>query len=258
MHNVAFLIITLFHLVFPSQSLTASVDPTTLRFKLEGYRYYSGVGRPVDFSRALGFYLQAAQRGDVESQFIVGGMLYKGQGIDPDRRKGFKWLLKAAQQGKTSPESMYIIGAMFLRGEGVPQSYVEAKKWLEPAAEGGDIAALNDLAFIYYNGLTDDPDYAAALKLYERAALQGDSKAQANLGMMHASGTGTAVDTARGYAWYSIAASKGNTTAIINRNNLMIDMSWEDMNRAQAISVALYEQIEKMRLPREQQSGGVR
>ena len=84
-----------------------------------------------------------------------------------------------------------------------------------------------------------------ALELYEKAALQGDILAQANTGLMYATGTGTSTDKARGYAWYSLAASQGNTVAAINRNNLMIDMSWEELNRAQAISLELLPPGEK-------------
>jgi len=88
------------------------------------------------------------------------------------------------------------------------------------------------------------------LELYEKAALQGDPMAQANTGLMYATGTGTDTDKAKGYAWYSLAASRGNTVAAINRNNLMADMSWEELNRAQAISVDLYRQVEKMAEPK--------
>lgn len=222
------------------------VDEIVLRLKVDGYRYYYGVGKPINHARALQFYRQAAERGDAEAQFIVGGMLFRGQGRDPDRRNGFKWLLKAAEQGKTSPESLNIIGGMYLRGTHVPQNYLHAKKWLNLAAEQGHVAAKNDLAYILYNGLGGEQDYQKALELYEQAALQGDILAQANAGLMHATGTGTATDRARGYAWYSLAASRGNTMAALYRNNLMLTMSWDELNRAQAISVELYRQIERM------------
>lgn len=220
-------------------------DEIALRFKVEGYRYYYGVGgKPLNYTQALRFYRQAAERGDAEAQFIVGGMLYRGQGRDPDRRNGFKWLLKAAEQGKTSPESLHIIGGSYLRGTLVPQNYIEAKKWLNLAAEQGHVGAKNDLAYILYNGLGGERDYHKALELYEQAALRGDILAQANTGLMHATGTGTATDRARGYAWYSLAASRGNTMAALYRNNLMLTMSWEELNRAQAIAVDLYRRIE--------------
>lgn len=229
---------------------TAEADEVILRLKAQAYRYYYGKGRPVDYARALELYRLAAERGDAGSQLVVGGMLYQGQGTDPDKRNGFKWLLRAAEQGRASTESLAIIGAMYLRGSAVPQNYLEAKKWLSLAAEQGNLAAQNDLAYLYYNGLGGERDYKKALELYQKAAFQGDALAQANTGLMYATGTGADTDKARGYAWYSLAASRGNNVAAINRNNLMLDMSWEELNRAQAISIDLYRQVEKMAEPK--------
>ncbi|MDR2549354.1 MAG: sel1 repeat family protein [Desulfobulbus sp.] len=226
-------------------------DETARRLKAEAYRAYYGVNQPVNYTLALQLYLQAAERGDAEAQFVAGGMLYQGQGADPDKRNGFKWLLAAAEQGKVSPESLAIIGAMYLRGSTVPQNYLEAKKWLAKAAAQGNLAAQNDLAYLYYNGLGGDRDYKKALELYEKAAFQGDAMAQANTGLMYATGTGTDTDKAKGYAWYSLAASRGNAGAAVNRNNLMMNMSWEELNRAQALSLELYRQVEKMSEPKQ-------
>lgn len=224
-------------------------DEVAHRLKAQGYRAYYGKGQPVNLGQALELYRLAAERGDAEAQFVTGGMLYQGQGTDPDRRAGFKWLLKAAEQGKVSAESLAIIGAMYLRGSAVPQNFLEAKKWLDQAARQGNLAAQNDLAYLCYHGLGGERDYKKALELYEKAALQGDVLAQANAGVMHATGTGTDPDKARGYAWYSLAASRGNTTAAINRNDLMVNMSWEELNRAQGLSLALYRQVEKIAEP---------
>lgn len=224
-------------------------DEVALRLKARAYRAYYGKGQPINYALALELYRQAAERGDAEAQFVTGGMLYQGQGTDPDKRAGFKWLLQAAEQGKVSPESLAIIGAMYLRGSTVPQNFLEAKKWLSAAAAQGNLAAQNDLAYIYYNGLGGEREYPKALELYEKAALQGDALAQANTGLMYATGTGTDTDKARGYAWYSLAASRGNTTAAINRNNLMVEMSWEELNRAQGLSLELYRKVEKMTAP---------
>lgn len=228
----------------------ASADITAQRLKALAYRAYYGIGEPINLGRALDLYRQAAERADSEAEFVYGGMLFQGQGSDPDKRNGFKWLLKAAEHGKTSPESLSIIGAMYMRGSMVPQNFLEAKKWLDLGSRQGSRAARTDLAYLYYNGLGGERDYEKALALYEQAALQGDILAQANTGLMYATGTGTGMDRAKGYAWYSLAASRGNTFASINRNTLMMEMSWEELNRAQAISLELYRQVEKMDTPK--------
>jgi FOG: TPR repeat, SEL1 subfamily len=225
-------------------------DTVVRHLKGQAYRAYYGVNQPVNHALALQLYRQAAERGDAEAQFVTGGMLYQGQGTDPDKRGGFKWLLMAAEQGKTSPESLAVIGSMYLRGTLVPQNFLEAKRWLIGAAEQGNLAARNDLAYLYYNGLGGERDYKKALELYEKAAFQGDAIAQANTGMMYATGTGADTDKAKGYAWYSLAASRGNTSAVVNRNNLMMHMSWEELNRAQGLSLEFYRQVENMTEPK--------
>ncbi len=217
------------------------------RLMVQAYRYYTGFGVPRSYARALGYYRQAAELGDAEAQFIVAGMYYRGLGTDENRREAFRWFLRAAEQGRYTAESLYIIGSMFLRGNGVPQNYMEAEKWLDLAVRKGSVPAMNDLAFICYNGLTGKKDFKRALSLYRRAALQGDIQAQYNVGLMYAGGIGTPVDTVRAYAWYSLAASQGNTTASIARNALMPAMNWNDLNRAQALSVRLFREVEQNR-----------
>lgn len=233
-------------LLLPGHALALDPDTLVSRLKTEAYRSYYGQGQAVDYARAYRLYLAAAEQGDADSQYVVGGMLYKGMGVDAaDRRAGFKWLLQAAEQGKVSPESLNVIGGMYLRGELVPLNYLEAKKWLTLAADQGSMSAQNDLAYLLFNGLGGERDMKKALELYQKAALQGDLMAQANTGLMYATGQGTDRDKARGYAWYSLAASRGSAFATVNRNNLMIDMTWEELNQAQAISLDLYRQIEK-------------
>ena len=235
----------------PCSAQANAGDETARRLKAAAYRAYYGVNQSVNYTLALQLYLQAAERGDAEAQFVAGGMLYQGQGTDPDKRNGFKWLLAAAEQGKASPESLAIIGAMYLRGSTVPQNFLEAKKWLTKAAEQGNLASQNDLAGMFYNGLGGARDYKRALELYEKAAFQGDAMAQSNTGLMYASGIGTETDRAKGYAWYSLAASRGNAGAAVNRNNLMMNMPWEELNRAQGLALELYRQVENLKAPKQ-------
>lgn len=240
--------IHLFCLVFPatfffSSPVVAATDTDTAGIMAQAFRHYTGQGLPVNHPKALRLYLLAARRGDAQAQFIVGGMYFKGQGIDSDKRQAFKWLLKAAEQGKSSPESLAIIGSMYLQGIGVPQNFIEAKKYLQQAADQGDLSAKKNQAFIYFNGLGDNPDFTKALALYTEVALHGDNAAQNNVGLMYVNGLGTEIDRIKGYAWYNLAAGQGNTAAMVARNNLMVRMSWEELNRAQALSVELFMQI---------------
>ncbi len=206
-------------------------------------RYYYGRGCPVSYSQALQLYLQAARLGDAQAQFIVGSMYHKGLGAEKNDKEAFRWLLRAAEQGKSTAESENIIGYSYLRGIGVPQNFSEARRWYEKAARHNHVRAQSNLAYIYYNGLGLKRDFAKALYWYSSAAMLGDSEAQYNLGVMYGTGTGTELDRVKAYAWYSLAASGDNEAAVSARNALMAEMSWEELTAAQALSVTLFRQI---------------
>lgn len=222
------------------------------RLKVEAFRYYTGTGTRVNYAKALTLYKKAAILGDAEAQFILGGMLFRGLGTDSNEKEAFKWFLKAAEQGKSTPRSQAILGAMYLRGVGVPQNYKEALHWHTMGAEGGDSQSLNELAYMYYNGLGTKQDFEKAAQWYHDAALEGDAQAQYNLGLMYSTGTGLEQDRTMAYAWYSVAAGNGNTTATAARNSLMPLLSWEELNASQEKAMQLYKEIERRK---EEKSG---
>lgn len=225
----------------PEVDSTKKVDSAKIMHL--AYRFYNGEGTPVDQAKAFRLYLKAAEMGNAEAQFIVGGLYYKGIGTDVNQRQAFKWLLRAEQQGHFTSESLTIIGSMYLEGRGAPQNYLQAKEYLRRAAEQGNLIAKKNLAFLYYNGMGAEPDYGRALTLYTEVALHGDNAAQNNVALMHENGLGTDIDRVQAYAWYNLAAGQGNTGAMVARNKLIIRMNWEELNRAQALSVRLFKQI---------------
>ncbi|OQX19342.1 MAG: hypothetical protein BWK76_04965 [Desulfobulbaceae bacterium A2] len=215
-------------------------------FMTEAARYYNGVGRAVNYELALRLYRKVAESGNAEAQYILGGMYYHGIGTTRDEREAVMWLLQAAEAGKSTSLSRYILGYSYLKGELMPQNYAEARRWYGLAAAAGYRQAKNDLAFMHYNGLGGDRDLRQALTLYESAALQGDAQAQYNMGLMHATGSGTELDRVKGYAWFSLAASQGNSGATSARNGMIADMSWDELTRAQDLSMALFRRIEEL------------
>jgi len=199
---------------------------------------------PVDEIASFTSEMNLAELGDSEAQLHVGMKLYQGKGALQDRRKGFAWILKAAEKGKFSPESLNILGRAYFNGIDIGKDYFEAKKWLSLSADQDNYTAKNDLAYMLYNGLGGDKDYVKAFELYQQISKHGDVLAQANLGTMYATGTGTAIDKARAYAWYTFAANQGNALAAENRNELLLVLSWEELNLAQKISIELYHEFE--------------
>jgi uncharacterized protein len=77
-----------------------------------------------------------AAKGDVDAQFFLGVMYFRGQGVEQDFQQSLKWYLKAAEQGDAQAQSK--LGVMFGNGHGIPQDIVQAHKWYSLAALAGN------------------------------------------------------------------------------------------------------------------------
>ena len=73
--------------------------------------------------------------------------------------------------------SQYNVGLMYERGEGVAQDYKEAIKWYGKDAEQGDRDAQFRLSLMYGKGLGVDQDYIEAYKWCILASEQGNENA---------------------------------------------------------------------------------
>ena len=67
--------------------------------ELTGTGYYLGRGVPRDEARALQWYRQAAQAGDVGAQYLLASMYETGLGTEADLRLARYWYDVAARQG---------------------------------------------------------------------------------------------------------------------------------------------------------------
>jgi TPR repeat protein len=94
----------------------------------------------------------AAENGDVFSQMMLAIIYRKGiGGVQKDSTTAAYWYLRAAKQGDDG--SQFSVGEMYEKGEGVMQDFVEAYKWYNIAAVAPDIdwnAATN---FFKTNGI---------------------------------------------------------------------------------------------------------
>ena len=125
---------------------------------------------------------QAAEQGHVPSQYNIGVMYKKGQGVDINLKEAAKWYLKAANQGYT--EAQYNIGAMLYEGKGVEQNYKEAFNWFLKAANSGNVNAQRELGSMYIDGKGVEPDFDQAVYWYKKGAEQGDEDCKATLKLL--------------------------------------------------------------------------
>ncbi|KAF9549141.1 hypothetical protein EC957_004780 [Mortierella hygrophila] len=90
-----------------------------------GDYYNEGFVVKKDFSRALEWYMRAAKQGDVAAQSHVGFYYRMGQGVKVDKTKAMEWFLKAAHGG-----SQYArVHCASLKAEGYGRPYSEINKF---------------------------------------------------------------------------------------------------------------------------------
>jgi uncharacterized protein len=217
---------------------------SSMRLKFLAQKYYWGTGVQQDYSKALQLYLQAAENGDTEAQYIAGGMYYKGMGTQQNLSRAFSLLHGAAVKGSSTPESQRVLGQFFLVGQTIPQNYAEAMKWYTLAAENGDKESQSELAVLYFTGRGGVQDLQKALFWFEQSARQGMAVAQYSLGIMHYTGSGTeTVDLVKAYAWFSQAAGQNHLDAIAARNYIQTILSAEQVTEAQDYALQLFQDI---------------
>lgn len=211
-------------------------------------KYYYGQGVSRDFNKAFQLYLQAAEKGDVDAMFIVGGMYKLGQGTVVNSNEAFKWLYKAALNGRSSKESERILAQSFITGDDVPQNFTEAVHWYELAADRGDVEAQSELAYLHFTGKLGEKDYKKAAHWFNVSARNGYPMAQYNMGIMWYTGNGVeAVDMVKAYTWFSLSAVNGHKSAISSINYLKTVLSEEELQKAQNMSMELYKEIKQIK-----------
>jgi len=113
------------------------------------------------YVKAAGWYLRAADQGDVEAQYKLGEMYAIGEGLMPDAGESAKWFRRAAEDGHAQAQSS--LGSMYYEGRGVPESNAEALRWWRMAADQGNSGAEYSLGIMYEHGVGVAIDYAQAL-----------------------------------------------------------------------------------------------
>ena len=93
--------------------------------------------------RFKNYYEKAADKGNVNAQYYIGKLYYKGKGIEKDYKKAFEYLKKAAEQGHV--DAQYCVGVCYAGGVGVEKDLNKAIEYLKKAADQGSDAAKETL-----------------------------------------------------------------------------------------------------------------
>ena len=178
---------------------------------LLGGMYLTGKFVAQDYQKARYWFDKAAQANHAPAQIALSSLYFLGQGVAPDEQKARVWLQKAADSG--NDRALFGIGLMYLRGEGVSQDKVKAFEWLQKAATAGNVDAQLLMAAFYAKGETVEQNLQKSKEWTEKAALQGHPKAQFLLGLMYFKGEAAQQDTAKAFEWFEKAAQQGDGDA---------------------------------------------
>jgi uncharacterized protein len=184
-----------------------------------GTVYRDGLGVPVNRAAARKRRSASARKGYAEAQACLGELydVYTGQKVNPakDFAKALEWYRKAADQGHG--RGLYRLGLMHFDAKGTAKEPNEAVRLFQASAaratDDYHRNVLNDLGYVYDQGIGVKRSPVESLKHYQMAADLGSAEAQYNLGSI---GLEKKNDK-DALKWFVLAAKKGHAEA---QNNL--------------------------------------
>ncbi len=155
-----------------------------------------------------------AKQGNVEAQFDLGMYYYE----EKNYTKAVEWFMKAAENGNV--KAQYKLGVCYYNGLGITKDETKAVKWYTKAAKENYVNAQNDLAYCYLTGRGVETNYKKAIEWYTKAAEQGSSEAQRYIGDCYYYGWGFTRNYNKAEEWWIKAADNGSKSAKIRLNEL--------------------------------------
>ncbi|MEZ5553464.1 MAG: tetratricopeptide repeat protein [Pseudomonadales bacterium] len=187
-------------------------------YYLHGYSLYAQqryVSARKDYVRALEF-----NPGNAAAQVALGGLYYRGEGVDPDPRLAFGFFEQAAAQDH--PEALLYMGYAYLEGRGVEQDLAQARSRLQKAADNGSSEAMIFLGRSYREPVTDSPDPALAQSWYQRAYEAGEVDGLVAQAFMYRDGELGSADIDRAFELFSQAAGEGSSAAKLSLGHMYL------------------------------------
>lgn len=133
--------------------------------------------RDADFGAAQRVWLQLAESGDHNAQFMVGYLSEAGLGRPWSARAAASWYRMAADAGHA--EAQWRLGRLYAEGLGVPYDLAQAARWWSAAADGGHAEAAFRLATHHLEHGDGSLTNAAAHAALDRAVALGWPAARA-------------------------------------------------------------------------------
>jgi hypothetical protein len=139
-----------------------------------------------------------------------------------------------AKQGQAVAQ--YHLGLLYANGQGVPKDDAQARQWYEKAATQGHANAQANLGSLYDYGRGGPQDFKMAVRWYLRSANQGNDLAQRKLGLLYERGDGVPKDYVQAYMWYTLGAANGGKIGALQRDELAIRMTSDQLAEAKKLA----------------------
>ncbi len=196
--------------------------------------YLEGQAVDTDMGQAIGWYVAAAEQGQVDAQYALSIIAMEGVGgTSRDETTAALWMREAARRGHMYAQ--FDLGNMYANGFGVERSDPEAARWFEAAAELGHKDAQYNLGIMYLTPRGVEQDRERAFQWFRRAAEQGHRDAQYNLGVSYLTGRAVPRDIELAVRWLEAAAVQGQSSAVVALGLLSLEgADGIEQNRAEA------------------------
>jgi TPR repeat protein len=164
-------------------------------------------------------YLEAAEKGSVEAQYVVGLRQLGGLGVEADPAAGMERIKATAEAGY--PKAALFYGVGLLQGQhGLEIDKEAGLAMVTKAAETGYIPAIMDLALIYDTGNGVEQDRTQALAYFEVAAKLGNPVAMNAVGERLLMGVGIEANPAASLDFFVAAIQAKNPMAMYNMGQI--------------------------------------
>ena len=137
---------------------------------------------------------------------------------------------------KGDVESQWLLGSSYANAQPPIQDLDEAEKWIRKAAEQGHIGAMVDMAQLnlFYKPTKDEK---TAILWYQKAADRGQPEAQFMIGSYHYSGKqGLPRDNVKAYTWWLLSAAQGHSLAKLMLEKSKDKISKEEISKAKQLA----------------------
>lgn len=203
--------------------------------------------------QALAVAKTAASRGDGQGALLLGLMLDRGLGTEPNADEALVWYKKASHNAVSN----FILGTYTSLGKDTGLDKEEGKNLIQQSADAGfsyanlNLAVMKQqqkqaflpeldaakalgnstasllLADYYLSNASDQTQMQQARDIYQTLADRGDKQGQLKLAYMFEQGLGGAVDMNSAQKWYSISAEQAEPIAQYQLGHLY-QMGWLD------------------------------